>query len=120
MTVYVDRLASWGWVLRGRKTQSCHMFTDSVDLEELHVLAERIGLKRAWFQDHRIAPHYDLTPSRRAEAVKLGAVEVQERAAAAAIWRARREAVAGKPAAAPPAVTKNAAPGPAGTQGDLF
>lgn len=114
MTVYVDRLASWGWVLRGRKTQSCHMFTDSVDLEELHVLAERIGLKRAWFQDHRIAPHYDLTPSRRAEAVKLGAVEVQERAAASAIWRARREA------AAPPAVTKNAAPGPAGTQGDLF
>jgi hypothetical protein len=121
VTVYVDRLESWGWVIRGRTTQSCHMFIDGTDLEELHVFAERIGLKRQWFQDKRIAPHYDLTPSRRALAVKLGAVEVLERKAASAIWRARREKIAGLVAADPqPVAEKNAVSGPAGTQATLF
>lgn len=90
MAVYVDQLAPWGWVLRGRKVLSCHMFTDSADLEELHAVALRIGMKRAWFQSHRIAPHYDLTPSRRMTAVELGVIEVSRREARD-IWRARRE-----------------------------
>lgn len=70
MAIYVDRLENWGWKLRGRVVMSCHMFTDSLDLEELHQFAERIGMQRAWFQPHRVAPHYDLTPSRRTEAVQ--------------------------------------------------
>jgi hypothetical protein len=45
------------------------------DLEELHRFAESIGLRRAWFQNHRVVPHYDLTPSKRAAAVRLGAIE---------------------------------------------
>lgn len=93
MTVYVDDLTNWGWKLRGRTVASCHMFTDSVELDELHAMAERIGLKRAWFQEHRLAPHYDLTPSRRADAVAFGAVEV-DRARSVEIWRARRAEVA--------------------------
>jgi len=94
MTVYVDSLESWGWKMRGREIQSCHMFTDSLDLEELHVFAERIGLRRAWFQtDSRVAPHYDLTPSRRDAAVALGAVELDRRGAVA-VWKKRREDVA--------------------------
>lgn len=92
MTIYVDQLEHWGWKLRGRIVQSCHMFTDSLDLEELHVFAERIGMKRAWFQESRVAPHYDLTQSRRALAVSLGAIELGRREACA-VWRARREAV---------------------------
>lgn len=92
MTIYVDSLESWGWILRGRAIRSCHMFTDAVDLEQLHVFAERIGMRRAWFQEHRIAPHYDLTQSRREAAVLLGAVEVGRRDASN-IWRARREAI---------------------------
>jgi hypothetical protein len=91
MTVYVDPLASWGWRLRGRVVQSCHMFTDDMDLVELHRLASMIGMRREWFQDSRSAPHYDLTPRRRAEAIRMGAVEV-DRATAAGIWRRRREA----------------------------
>ena len=93
MAVFVDNLEEWGWKLRGRKTASCHLFTDSVDLEELHAFAESIGMRREWFQSHRVAPHYDVTPSRRALAVSLGASEVGRREASA-IWRARREAVA--------------------------
>lgn len=92
MAIYVDSLESWGWVLRGRQVRSCHMFTDAVDLEQLHLFAERIGMRRAWFQDHRIAPHYDLTPSRRAAAVLHGAIAVGRRDASN-IWRTRRETV---------------------------
>jgi len=88
MTVYVDPLHAWGWRLRGRETPSCHMFTDTPELDELHVLAARIGMKRTWFQPHRLAPHYDLTPSRRAAAVAAGAVEVDRRRAVE-IWRGR-------------------------------
>lgn len=90
MTIMVDELRvwphSWGIFRKG----SSHLTTDG-PLEELHAFAARIGMKREWFQNHRIAPHYDLTPRRRAVAIKLGAVEVsmreqlrQRRAAAAA------------------------------------
>lgn len=93
MTVFVDSLQDWGWKLRGRRTQSCHMFTDSLGLAELHRMAEAIGMKRSWFQDGRAAPHYDLVPSRRAAAVALGAVEL-DRHASVAVWKARRALVA--------------------------
>ena len=54
----------------------CHLVTDNKDLEELHQFAEKIGLYRSFFQNHPTLPHYDLTPSKRALAVKNGAVEV--------------------------------------------
>lgn len=92
MAVYVDAMMEWGWVLRGRCVPSCHMFTDTIDLDPLHAMAQQIGMKRSWFQDKRAAPHYDLTLSRRQAAVALGAIEV-ERRQAVAIWRQRREAV---------------------------
>lgn len=73
MAVYVDALQvhhnAWGCFRKG----SCHLWADTLD--ELHEFALRVGMKRAWFQDHRLLPHYDLTPSRRAVAVRLGAVE---------------------------------------------
>lgn len=95
MTIFVDQLEAWGWILRGRAVHSCHMFTDSLDIEDLHLFAERIGMKRRWFQDHHVAPHYDLTKSRRDHALLLGAVSVDRRTASG-IWRARREAIAAK------------------------
>ncbi len=93
MTVYVDPLFGWGWKLRGHTVDSCHLFSDQVDLAELHDLARQIGMRRAWFQDGS-TPHYDLTPSRRAQAVALGAVEVDHRQAVS-IWKARREKTGG-------------------------
>jgi len=75
--VYVDPLCRNGWVLRGHTVMNCHMFAD--DLEELHEMALRIGMKMAWFQEDKRLPHYDLTSSRRAMAVGLGAKEVTKR-----------------------------------------
>jgi len=92
VTVYVDNLEGWGWRIRGRKVHSCHMFTDSVDLTELHEMAARIGMKADWFQPSRVAPHYDLVKARRDAAVAFGAVEVDRRTAAD-IWAARRDAM---------------------------
>lgn len=60
----------------------CHMGTDDhtdAGLDELHAMAMRIGMKRSWFQNKPRFPHYDLTPSRRAAAVRAGAVEVDAR-----------------------------------------
>lgn len=96
MAIYVDALVDWGWKMRGRLVASCHMFTDSADIEELHAFAARLGMKREWFQPHAIAPHYDLVKSRRDLAVQLGAQEV-DRKRASGIWRARRALVGGKP-----------------------
>lgn len=52
----------------------CHMVSDT-SLEELHAMAEAIGLPGLAFQ----GDHYDLTPTRRALAMTRGAVEVTSR-----------------------------------------
>lgn len=88
MTIYVDPLMSHGWKLRGHAVQNCHLFSDAGD-DELHAFAERIGMKRAWFQAKSV-PHYDLTPSRRKCAVACGAVEVDRRQAVD-LWKRIKE-----------------------------
>lgn len=58
---------------------SAHLTVDGSSdehLEALHALAKRIGLRREWFQPHKLAPHYDLTPRRRMAAIAAGAIEV--------------------------------------------
>lgn len=67
MAVYVDRTQEY------HSGMWCHMWADSLD--ELHAIASRIGLKRAWFQDRQHFPHYDLRPSKRRLAVNKGAIE---------------------------------------------
>ena len=69
MTVYVDPLRPYG--LRG---EWCHMAADSLD--ELHAMAEQIGLRREWFQEKARFPHYDLHGFGRQKALELGAMEV--------------------------------------------
>jgi hypothetical protein len=54
--------------------------TDDHDLSELHAMAQRLGLKRAWFQDKPGTPHYDLTPTKRTQAIKLGAQATSSKA----------------------------------------
>jgi hypothetical protein len=80
--IMVDELIGYGQAPKagaeryfGNGKQSCHLTTDG-DLEELHAFAERIGLRRSWFQQHKVMPHYDLTPNKRAQALRAGAVFV--------------------------------------------
>lgn len=61
-----------------RRMIMCHMVADT--LEELHEMADKIGLNRAWYQDHRL-PHYDLSITKRAEAISNGAKPITSREA---------------------------------------
>lgn len=73
---------------------SCHLTAEDLShraVDELHALAERIGLRRQWFQPTSW-PHYDLTPSRRVLAVRAGAVEETTRAGALRRLAARSKA----------------------------
>ena len=59
---------------------SCHLTYLAPSTEEdLHAFAARLGLRREWFQKHRVADHYDLTVGKRARAVALGAVFMSAR-----------------------------------------
>jgi hypothetical protein len=76
MSVYIDKLRRYAG--NGRMSgQWCHMVADS--LEELHAMAEQIGLQRSWFQERSSFPHYDLRPSKRTAAIMHGAIEVSDR-----------------------------------------
>jgi hypothetical protein len=52
----------------------CHMWADTE--EELHKMAEKIGIQRKWFQCPPKASwkHYDISLSKKKEAISLGAI----------------------------------------------
>lgn len=77
MTVMVDELRPWPTKIRCFRPGSCHLTATTLD--ELHAFAKRLGLKREWFQDHVVAPHYDLTVKTRAKALSMGAIRRDER-----------------------------------------
>ena len=101
MTVFVDILIKHD--LTGKSAQvkrvfahgACHMFTDG-QIEELHAMAERIGMRQSWFQnDNPDLPHYDLSPARRSRAVDFGAVECDKHTTVK-VMRANRAARGGQ------------------------
>lgn len=56
-------------------TDGTHLVADTLD--ELHTFAQRMRLKRAWFQNHKRHPHYDLTTRRAVNrAIGRGAISV--------------------------------------------
>lgn len=83
MTVYVDDFRMQATVGQHTAVWS-HLFSDQLDSEELHQFAERIGLRRRYFQQGvtlggKPAPeraHYDVTEGMRRRAVSSGAIEV--------------------------------------------
>src|SRR5258708_349058 len=87
MTVDVDDARIPATVRNGSRSHTdtwCHL--TAATQEELHEFAARLGLKRSYFQPGRPVAgkpspfwHYDVTAGKRAQAVRLGAVEVPAR-----------------------------------------
>jgi hypothetical protein len=72
MPVYVDKATNpFG------RMKMCHMLADTLD--ELHAMADAIGMKREWFQNSKDHPHYDLSLTKRALALRHGAIEIDNR-----------------------------------------
>jgi len=82
MGVYVDKP-----IHPYRRMIMCHMLADTT--EELHEMADAIGVARRWYQNKTSSPHYDICKTKRAMAVKLGAVEVNRRELVQLIRRLR-------------------------------
>lgn len=82
MTIYVDDVMIPASVPNGSRmvtSRWCHLMSDQLDPSELHRFARRIGLRRTWFQhkpDDPVHDHYDVTLSRRAAAIRAGAVQI--------------------------------------------
>ena len=92
MTVYVDDMrAKYGRMVM------CHMLADTD--EELHSMAERIGVARRWWQSpaKTSGSHYDIALSKRAAAVAAGAVEITLKQAGAMNFRRRVTGQLGRP-----------------------
>lgn len=89
MAVYVDNMRAY----YGRMIM-CHMIADTD--EELHEMADKIGLKREWHQSpNTYRSHYDISISKRALAVLEGAVEINMQQLGA-IMKQKRESLENK------------------------
>ncbi len=73
MAVYVDNMkAKFGCLVM------CHMIADNS--EELLAMADKNGVARKWLQHAGFdAEHFDIALSKRALAVKAGAIEIKWR-----------------------------------------
>lgn len=85
-TIYVDEIRTYEHTQLPYKDW-CHMAVEG-DIEHLHAFALQLGLKPEWFQDKPNAPHYDLVPSKRAAALKFGAVAVPSQILLEKCWPA--------------------------------
>jgi hypothetical protein len=81
MSVYVDRARN----PYGRMLMS-HLLADS--LEELHAMADTIGVKRRWFQP-KSTPHYDICQEKKQLALAAGALEIDRHTVVGLIRRYR-------------------------------
>lgn len=68
MPVYVDDMRA-----KHGRLVLFHMLADTE--AELHAMAALVGVARKWYQ----GDHYDVCLAKRAQAIKLGAVEVTRR-----------------------------------------
>ena len=93
MTIYVDDYRVPARVGRLNARWSHLSVGPDDDIAELHAFAARIGLRRSWFQAKGWPrDHYDVTDSKRQEAIAAGAVAITWREGG----RMRSEATAHK------------------------
>lgn len=91
MTVYVDDMRMRAQVGRGRPARWSHLMADTPD--ELHDFAvNQLGLRREWAQheDDPVMLHYDVTDTKRKEAIRLGAKQITWREAGRMTMERRR------------------------------
>lgn len=90
MSVYVDRVR-----LGYGRMVMCHMIADTPD--ELHAMADLIGVARHWFQKPPKASfwHYDIAQSKRTLAVGAGAIDSDRNTFVTALRRIRESGVFG-------------------------
>lgn len=74
MTIYVDEPQTWDV----RFKDYCHLWSDTMDVDELNQFARLLGLKPEWIQcSHGLRCkdfwHYDISKGKRARALQLGA-----------------------------------------------
>ena len=70
---------------RFRNMKMSHMIADTE--EELHAMADKIGLKRKWYQ----GDHYDVSYGLRQKAIEFGAKELTMRELSKKSMELRRE-----------------------------
>lgn len=92
MAVYVDDMHTTDMGRFGRM-KMCHMLATSDD--ELHAMAEAIGVARKHWQAPPHDSHYDIAMSKRALAVQLGALECTMREAVFMLRVKRKTGVMG-------------------------
>lgn len=92
MPVYVDDMHKTSMGRYGRM-KMCHMVADTVD--ELHAMADKIGVARQWYQGppKTINPHYDICTKMRDRAIACGATELTMRQAVHVINGMQRKAI---------------------------
>lgn len=90
MAVYVDDMRA-----KVGRYVFCHMIADSD--AELHAMADTIGVNRKWYQKPPRSSHYDIVLTKRALAVKAGAIEITWRQAGCMNRRRQLTGELGKP-----------------------
>lgn len=86
MSVYVDKARNpYG------RMKICHMLADNLD--ELHAMADKIGVQRKWFQNNLDHPHYDISQNKRQLAVGFGAIQIDDSQLVELVRRLRKERV---------------------------
>ena len=88
MACYVDTVRSYPNAGL-RFTEFCHLLADTRD--ELHDMADALGIPRRFFQEHPWRWHHDLPEHLRPRAIDLGAVEMDIHEVGALLRRRKRE-----------------------------
>ncbi len=96
MTVYVDDMHRFP-IGKYRRMKMSHMIADTD--QELHDMADRIGVDRRWWQSPEATSgsHYDIALTKRELAIDAGAVEITMRQLGAMNIRRRVTGSLGNP-----------------------
>lgn len=74
MAIYVDPLVSVDPAPGFPGQECCHLIGDQA--RELHAFANQLQLKLRWFKSRGALGYYKLTPGKRRQALRLGALEI--------------------------------------------